>query len=380
MKIWLLPVLVALPLILCSCGSSPTADPTPAPAVVEFTSYITDLSKISYIIQPGNSSGTVIEPRSYLAINRTESTLEVFAPTAGELIGIGYYVARADGVPEYALYFKAGGTAYYFFAHLIDVIPEISAAGPASPQPTSAYVTPTVPVSVTAGELIGHSEGTPQARTFDFGAYDTANKNAVANESRYSAEDRYLTGVNPYSYYSKDKRDAYLALTGNPAGTIVPTTECRNPCRDVPGTAAGYWHLDSGTDATYPSRMYVISEVDGSVYWGGVGGRDTDFKTASNIPSDPAGFTTGDSYQYSGSAGYLFIKLLSSTELGVYLPPDRAITSLILASSAFALRNTALSSESMVSARNFIFSSSMINTNPFSSGVNLAVIVSVNRS
>ncbi|MFA6431231.1 MAG: hypothetical protein WCV91_02470 [Candidatus Margulisiibacteriota bacterium] len=319
-----LPILIIVGSFAFSgCGSvtdnsTTTTSSTTTTIATLFSHYVADLSKIKYINQPGNSDQIAIKDRCHIAIKNTETTIEVYAPATAEVLGIAYYIVRADNVPEYALYFKVSGTCYYFFAHLIDISSKLKAVGPSVPQPTSAWVAPTSPASVSAGELIGYTEGTPQAHTYDFGAYDPSHKNSVANESRYSADDRYITGVNPYLYYPESMRTDYLVLSANPAGTVVATTECRGVCRDVLGTASGYWYLTSGTDATYQEKMHIISEPNESVYWGGVGGGGYEYKTLARTPLDPEKLTIGMEYGYSGPYGYLYLSLLSSTEMGVY--------------------------------------------------------------
>jgi hypothetical protein len=281
---------------------------------VEFTQHVTTLAKISFMVQPGSVSGDEISPHSYLSILTTEATVEVYAPAAAELSAIGYYTERVDLVPEYSLWFKVNNNLFYFFDHLVACSPKIKAVAPATPRPDSTTVAPTSPVSVTAGEFVASAEGTLQARTFDFGAYDTTNVNPVANASRYTPTNRYVTGVNPYRYYSASMRSQYLNIVGVTTGTHYPTTECQSPCRDVLGTAAGYWYLDSGTDATYTTNLPIAYRPDGSVRWGGVGGGGLDQSTL----TDPVSITTGESHAYISGSNYLYIKLISATSLGVY--------------------------------------------------------------
>lgn len=294
-------------------STTTTSTTTTTLAAVEFTHHITDLTLISFIIPPGSRSGDEISPHSYLSILTTEATVEVNAPVGAELSAIGYYTERSDAVPEYSLWFKVNSNVYYFFDHLVKCSPKIEAVAPATPRPDSTTVPPTSPVSVSAGEFIASAEGTLQARTFDFGAYDASHANPVANASRYSATNRYVTGINPYTYYPTSLRTQYLNKVGIAVGTLNPTTECRSPCRDVLGTAAGYWYLDSGTDATYTTNLPLLLEVDGSVRWGGVGGGGID----QNSSPDPVAITTGESQAYTYSGNYLYIKLLDANSLGV---------------------------------------------------------------
>lgn len=290
-----------------------TTTTTLAPVV--FSDHVTDLTKIAYLVQAGSVSGDRIATHNYLSLLSTEATVEVFAPVGAELVAIGYYIERADSVPEYSLFFQVDDNVYYYFDHLVKCSPKIEAVAPATPRPDSTTVAPTAATFVAAGEFIASAEGTLQARTWDFGAYDLSHANPVANLTRYSATDRYVTGLNAFSYYPAAIRDQYLAIVGTSATQLYPTTECQSPCRDVVGTAAGYWYLDAGTDATYTSTMPLASRPDGSVRWGGVGGGGTDYR----VMPDPVTITVGAAQCYEDGAGnYLFIELLSSDELGVY--------------------------------------------------------------
>ncbi|MFH1825853.1 MAG: hypothetical protein ABH823_00995 [bacterium] len=294
-----------------------------------FTAYVTDLDNISSIIPTGSISDNLIKVRSHLTITSSISTVEVYAPMSAELDAIAYYVVRDDGVPDWALYFKVNDDFYYFFAHLIDVVPKIKAVAPGTPRDDSSSIQPTSPVSFVAGELIGSAEGSPFTKRFDFGAYDLTNTNAVANPERYYSDtpgnepDKYLTGLNPYLCYPTEMKNAHVALFATAMGVLVTTTECRGVSQDVLGTASGYWYLDADTTAVYSSRLAIAEELNGSVRWGGVGSSGSNGQYDATVwydytPISPARITTDESHCYESSSGYLYVKLFSTEALGVY--------------------------------------------------------------
>jgi len=292
-----------------------TTTSTSTTTLPEFTSHIVGLDNISYIVPSGSVSGDIISPHSYLSLNANVSMTDVYAPMAAQVDSIGYWIS--DNQTTYQVFFKVNDTFFYFFDHLQELSPEIDAAAPQEPLNTSAGADPTSSVSVQAGDLVGRTEGTYGARTFDFGVYDLLHNNTVANPERYSSSDRYLHGLCPYDLYSDEMKAGYSALFGSLGGILVPGSECRNPSRDVPGTASGMWYLDSGSNDTYGSQFALASTLDGSVRWGGVSpGTHEDAIS----PTDPANITAGESFCYSDAFNpdtYLFVKLLSATELAV---------------------------------------------------------------
>ena len=278
-----------------------------------FTHHITDLSKIAYIIPP------LLPPHSYhsyLGLKQGVPRVAVYAPADAEFFEVTFYHERGDGVPEYKLVFRVNDNFFYYFDHVIDPIPKIKAVSPKEPQPfMGAPDLATSSVFIQAGDLIAYSEGTLQARNWDFGVYDVTHKNKMANPTRHippGPTSKNVPALGPYDFFPDDR--------------IMPASECPDVSRDIVGTASGYWYLDSGTDETYEYRLEIAAGITGNVNWIGVGrGRDQTY--VDQVPTDPVDVTVGQSACYFddvyfdnkiSNRKHLFIKLLSETELGIF--------------------------------------------------------------
>jgi len=289
-----------------------------------FTAHITDLEKVHRIVPPGSQSVDTFAEHSYIHLLPKVGRVEVYAPIDSELISL-FNTGGEDGV---SLTFKVDDNIFYYFDHLkepSDKIIEMTAEwsvdsnGFTYPGPESE------PVPVDVGEQVGVVIGTSKSGIWDFGVYDLTQRNNVANLDRYdeySFRRRYLTGLCPYDFYPEDMKNDYLVLFGGAGGSLVPGSTCRGPSRDVVGTAAGNWFLDSGSDETYGPQLVIASTLAGNVRWGGVGPFTTnhDSKDGQSLTA-PEDVTVGQSAcyfdEYSGT-NHLSIKLLSETELGVF--------------------------------------------------------------
>jgi len=302
----------------------------PGQPPIVFTHHITDLSKIMYVVPPGSQSGNTFAEHSYIRINEDVTELAVYAPIDSELYSVGYYIEResdydasADDTPyfQYILFFKVNENVFYYFDHFADVSQKIKNVSPQQPSDQSTTDDPTSPTYVKGGELIGYVYRDIGGGGYDFGVYDLTNRNKVANHERLSGYiylRRYLTGLCPYDFYPEDMKREYLDLFSGPGGTPVIVSECRGLSRDVIGTAAGYWFLDSGSDETYGPQLVIASTLAGNVRWGGVGPFTTNHASKS---TDPAKVVVGQSTCYFdiySDTNYLFIELLSETELAAF--------------------------------------------------------------
>jgi len=284
-------------------------------------------------VPSGTVSGDTMAEQSYIHLKDDVGMVDIYAPYDADLERIALHYEREDGIPEYKLVFKINNNIYYSYDHIVTVIDRIDAVAPEAAD-DSREVSPRTPVSVKAGEHIGSTEGTLQGRSFDFKVYDLTHENPVANPERFTLKIsdgyslKYYRAICPYSLYTEQMYKEYSKLFGSPSGTLFPDTECRNPCRDVPGTAAGYWFLDAEGDEDYSRQFTIASSLDGGVRWGGTGKKDFkgDFGTCfdsrfEDNPLDPESIEVGDSYCYTNDMtedDFTYIKLISDDELAVY--------------------------------------------------------------
>ncbi len=202
---------------------------------------------------------------------------------------------------------------HFKFDHLLNPVSKITDAGPQTPGTTTQTSPPSWPVFVTAGELIGTTSGT-LAHSWDFGAYNTEHTNIFGNNQRY-IDNWWLTqleSVCPYDFFEPTKKSEYYALFGPPAGPAGAGSTCRNASRDVPGTIAGAWFLDSGYGGDYGPQIALAAAFDGSVRIGGLGFPMTIWSGA----PDPATITTEHCY-YDG-VGHAYFRLVTDLLVDVY--------------------------------------------------------------
>ena len=295
---------------------------------VVFTHHITDLSKIVKIT-PSGSARSYISPR-----NKKERT-PVYAPIDSEFGAVGYYIE--NDYPIYLLYFKVNDNVVYAFDHIGEVSDKIKAVSPQEPRfQDSRTVELSSRVPIKGGELIGYVGINPSSTGLDFLVIDHTNRNKVANPKRHETEGGptfYLTGLCPYSFYPEDMKKEYLALFGyweRDKLIYYSDPECGDISRDVIGTASGYWYLDSGTDKIYNEPLIIVSSFDGGVGWTGVGepigffedrgGFDNSYEGEFIIVPEKLTIEQSECYvnERDSSGEFLFVKVLSDTELAVY--------------------------------------------------------------
>lgn len=213
----------------------------------EFTHPVTDLSKVDAIVKLGGV--TCGSPaRSYITIK--EGEVPVYAPGDMTLETIVY--ARRGGSEtngEYGLYFSAGCNVTVLLDHLDKVSDELKTLAPQQPAESSRTELGTRPnKKIKAGTLVGYSDGTPQARTFDFLVMDRSKVVEHINPTRWEW-DQSKYGVCPYDFYTPDLRESFLAKVGYMnEGVFTAEDGCGIPSQDVTGTLSGGWFKGASTD------------------------------------------------------------------------------------------------------------------------------------
>lgn len=213
----------------------------------EFTHPITDLTKISAIGKLGGF-GCGSPARSYLTI--TGGEVPVYAPMDATLETI-IYTPRGgpETPPEYGLYFSGGCNVIFLLDHIDRLTDEMKALAPQQPADSTRTELGTRPnKKIKAGTLVGYSDGTPQAKTFDFLVMDMSKAGEHINSSRWET-DQAKYGVCPYDYYIAPYKEQFMKKIGISSDTgFTPEDGCGIPSQDVAGTLSGGWFKGTSTN------------------------------------------------------------------------------------------------------------------------------------
>ena len=187
---------------------------------VEFTNDFTDVNLIGSveptIITPGN-------PRHRAWLNIVSGKVPVYAPIDSELVNGVYKNAR--GALDYDLHFQVSCEIWYLINHVTEPVEKIKDAFPSTPQ-TDTKTSPPFQnsISVKAGELIGYTTGTPNARNFDFGVFDLSHVNPglpADDGSEYGKEKNFIC---PFDVLPQDIRKLYYSK-------IIPSEKPYSNCQ-----------------------------------------------------------------------------------------------------------------------------------------------------
>ena len=239
--------------------------PVPEDCDVVFTHRFTDLSKIN-AIQPIGSITGASPGRSYLDIKEGE-TVPVYAPMDATLTFIAYaYRGPEAPHPEYGFNFDTGCGVTFMLDHLDTISDELKQYAPTEPEPAGATGSSNnLSVEVKAGTLLGYTDGTEQAKTFDFLVIDKNTEVFHVNPQRWDW-DQALHAVCPYELYTDDLKSEYYEKIGTYYNTgFVKAESCGNPSYDIAGTISGGWFLGEN-DTMMTGEFITIGEEGGNVY------------------------------------------------------------------------------------------------------------------
>jgi len=197
----------------------PTCESDPDPV---FTADITDLDKVSMIVPPGTLEGTMLKTHSYVQV---KEKAPVYAPHDAYLYEGAFYTE--EGMTQYLLFFQATCEVLFIFDHIQEPVVRIREAFPDAPADDTGTVRLEAPLFFEEGELVGHSTGTRLARHFDFGVYNRARPNHLAQQEGYGLSERDLIANCPYDYFPEEKRDLYYSLFGSFIDDKAPRSFCK---------------------------------------------------------------------------------------------------------------------------------------------------------
>lgn len=211
-----------------------------------FNYEFTDYSKIDAFNPLGSISGAS-RGRSYINIKQGETT-PVYAPMDATLISV-IYAYRGPDVEhgEYGFLFDAGCGITFLIDHIDSASEEMKKHSPKEPSNSTA-TNDYISVEVKEGTLLGYTDGTPQAGTFDFLVSDSNKKESYINQSRWEW-DQSLNSVCPYDLYTQELKEKYYQKIGIiNAGKFIKAEDCGKLSYDIENTISGGWFLDDSTD------------------------------------------------------------------------------------------------------------------------------------
>lgn len=295
------------------------------PRTIVFTHAFTDIDKIA-AVNPIGGIGGGSPGRSYVGV-KEGMEVPVYAPMTATLRTI-IYADRGAGYGEYGLIFKAGCNVEFMFDHIDRVSDKLKKYAPKTAASTSRVPGAEVSVRVEAGELLGYTNGTDLAHTFDFLVTNYAKKNQFLNPRRWEWE-QALYSVCPYDFFTSELKAQYYAKLGKPSGTgLIKARACGNLSHDIAGTASGGWFKGASTDkrgeylavARQYDDVMVAYRKDGDAFASreDVQSGKPILNIADASPGKyPADIKPGDSVCYSGGNRWAYLRLVSSTTLSV---------------------------------------------------------------
>lgn len=290
----------------------------------QFTADFTDLSTIAALAPIGGVTGGS-PGRSYMGVKEGMEA-PIYSPTDAVLENIIYARRGGPDTPgEYGLLFRVSCEVTILFDHIDKVSDKIKEFSPKEPANTSRTAGGnSLNVLIKQGELLGYSDGTPQARTFDFLVINKAKPTTHINPKRWQWEQAVFAQC-PYDYFSKELKDKYYAKIGavtemSGVKSFTPAQSCGDLSHDKPGTASGGWFKRDSTDikGEYLAISRDSKRVDVAERKDGLFGPDSQLRDYSPkvYPED---ISVGEEICYNDQQEnkWVYIKLVSDTELAV---------------------------------------------------------------
>jgi len=291
-----------------------------------FTHAFTDLEKIK-ALNPIGGIGGGSPGRSYIGV-KDGMEAPLYAPMNATLHTI-VYADRGAGYGEYGLIFEAGCGVEFMFDHMDSLSDTLLPYAPKTAA-TSSQVqnNQRLRIPVKAGQLLGYSDGTDLAHTFDFFVMNYGKKNKFLNPARWEWE-QALYATCPYDYFTPTLRAQYYNKLGKPTDTgIVKASTCGNPSHDVAGSIAGGWFKSGSTDkrgeylaiARDYDSVQIAYRKDGDAFASrqNVQAGVPYFRLTDSSPAKfPAEVKVRETICYQDGQSFAFAKLISEKELAL---------------------------------------------------------------
>jgi len=192
-----------------------------------FTHEITDFSEIQQLQRWGLTPQGYLKNHTYIFLKNKghsgnkviiDTPVPVYAPVDSYLILQTRYRLQGLKVVQWRLMFQVGCEIVYRFDHLDKpsdrILKHLGNIPFDEDQISAPNVAVKPPLKITAGEIIAHTKGTPQAGSWDFGVVDISIANELPKRlKKYEnkpAGRQYKYAACPYDYYKKDIKKKYL--------------------------------------------------------------------------------------------------------------------------------------------------------------------------
>ncbi|TMU56062.1 hypothetical protein [Flagellimonas algicola] len=306
---------------LLACGSDDGGEPPPSSGCetgsnpnITFTTSFTDLDAIAHIEPLGELQAFHnFSAHTYVFIKPGVTEVPVYAPVDMDLVNVTF-----NGT-DYQPMFRASCEVVLRFGHITNPVSTIRDAVVTQGIPLFDAQASTL-VSFSAGELIGTTSGTVQAKSFDFGVYHSERQLTFLNNDRFHPVETFRHATCPYDYFTSDLRNQMYDLFG-PKPLAQPLS-CRGP-RGRAGTIAGPW-FDTEEVFSTPyhgqtefSPLLVATTLDGTVKL--VRGTESNVHRTllgAATHADPEDVTTEHCYEVE-SGGYFYLQLQADGTLRV---------------------------------------------------------------
>jgi hypothetical protein len=268
-----------------------------------FATHLFDLSSVPAIVPTGSISGDEIKGHAFVRFEG--DSIAIYAPVDMTLTS-GTWVGLSD---DFGLQFDINARFRLRLGHIDEPRADLAALIPRS-DPSSIF-SDVGPVTIRAGELIGHATAAGPSDGFDVGVYDLDVETPTPNAERYRRirDWEKLNSVCPFAYFGSSLRSGYAERFHSIGGVAVPNAPCRT-IGDVVGAGglAGEWYLTShAPDGVYGTRFAVGRDLAGlAVRVAGIGGI-IDVVGA----TDPQ--TIQDEACYPGDGAFVYIRRTSAT-------------------------------------------------------------------
>jgi hypothetical protein len=314
------------------------------PAPAQFTHPIFNPEEIDWVSPLGESNGgyNEVQPLGGMTINikkdiAAKGPIEVYAPTDMELVSYSHTLMEPEPEPDWAFHFQINKDISLVVHHIKNASPKIVNAVGNKPKLNDSRTTDLRPsIKFKAGEVIGTTTGTSQARNWNIYLQDKKVKNQFVNQKRY--EDSYSANilVNAaciFDYYEdeKIKNEFYKLLGTTKAGEAK---SCGNPSTDKKGTLSGLWHLKKEGLSTgeyegvyaNPFSIYTTSDKNITIYE--INKRVFTIYPSNPTYKDPKEITNSHCYQLTDNwhtstyKGYAFFRIDSDMQMSMVYSPS----------------------------------------------------------
>lgn len=174
---------------------------------IEFSHHFIDIPSIDSIIPPiwRNQRHTITS-----ALLNISGRVPVYMPISGKINQGSYYLE--EGAEFYLWDTEADCGITLRFDHITEPVDKIKALFPDTPKNDTRTDFFDSPLEMQAGELVGHTTGTVNAKNWNFGVYQEDEKNSLWKGEEAQGFVPEYTAVCPFGYYNESMAKEYEDL------------------------------------------------------------------------------------------------------------------------------------------------------------------------